>query len=305
MLFEPSFTVRRLPAGKRFRSRWTNTEIVIERWLGEGANGSVYSVYVPGRPSRCALKLGNDMYALQSELNVLQQVGEGAPKVLLSDDVKIGGRWHPFYIMSFVPGFTLRSLLTKSSSGTLEVMPLETFGERLLMRLKALHDKGWAFGDLKPENVIVSPEGDVHLVDYGGAAPFGESVKQMTEMYDRGFWRAGGRRAEPAYDLFSFAVVMLEAAGMGRQLQAAAGNRKRRSLSAVSAVLTQCRGLAPAMRVMLRMLKSHYGNAAEALGHWRDAYNRPKRRAEDGLPVVWFAASLFAFVLVLWRTLAG
>ncbi|MCK9906216.1 serine/threonine-protein kinase, partial [Frankia sp. Cpl3] len=81
---------------------------------------------------------------------------------------------------------------------------------QLLARLQVLHSHGWVFGDLKPENIIVTrTEKQVRLIDFGGVTKLGNAVRQFTEEYDRATWQAGDRRAEISYDLFSLAMVMI------------------------------------------------------------------------------------------------
>ena len=82
-------------------------------------------------------------------------------------------------------------------------------GLRLLQKLAQLHQAGWVFGDLKPQNVLVSDYGQVELIDYGGVTSIGRSVKQFTEWYDRGFWNGGSRTADGTYDVFAFALLLI------------------------------------------------------------------------------------------------
>jgi len=290
----------RLRPGDRVVGRWSGRTIAIERWLGEGANGSVYLARDPLGPSHCALKVGNDAYALQSEINALQTVGESAPKLLLSDDGTCRGAEFPFYAMSFVPGVPLGEAAGAAAS------PEELFawGERLLARLRELHAAGWAFGDVKPANVLIARGGEARLVDFGGATKFGQAVKQFTELYDRGFWKLGHRKADPAYDLFAFAVTMLEAAGMGRRLRAIAGSTRRNKARELLELPGECARLAGAADVLRRMLRGGYADAERALADWRAAAARGPAAGERW-PAMWFAGALAAFVGVVWRMSGG
>jgi serine/threonine protein kinase len=300
-LYDTGKGTMRLMPGDQFRSRWGGKSIIVERWLGEGANGSVYLARFPDGPSHCALKIGNDAYSLQSEINVLQSVGGGAPVLLLSDDGEFKGRSFPFYLMSFIPGVTLGKLASHAA-GTSKTLPYAAYGERLLLQLKELHAGGWAFGDLKPDNVMVSREGEVRLVDYGGATPFGQSMKQFTELYDRGFWRAGGRKADAAYDLFAFAVLMLDAAGCGRRLRAAANASGRRDRSTLITFVEESAALTSIAPVLKRMLRSELVAAEDALHAWREAMASPAPPSAAGerWPAIWFASAVLSFAAVIW-----
>ena len=39
----------------------------------------------------------------------------------------------------------------------------------------------------------------------------GRAIKEFTEFYDRGYWGLGSRKADPAYDLFAVAMIMINA----------------------------------------------------------------------------------------------
>ena len=79
--------------------------------------------------------------------------------------------------------------------------------------LDKLHENGWVFGDLKPENLIVTgPPPKIRCIDVGGTTIQGRAIKEFTEFYDRGYWGLGSRKAEPTYDLFAVAMIMINTA---------------------------------------------------------------------------------------------
>lgn len=117
--------------------------------------------------------------------------------------------------MRYVEGKPLHHFLSKNGPDWLGLV-----GLGLLEKLRTLHECGFVFGDLKPENVMVSKYGEVELIDFGGTSPIGRSVKQFTEWHDRGFWNAGSRISDEGYDLFAFAVLclrLLNEEGLKRQ----------------------------------------------------------------------------------------
>ncbi|MCI3923254.1 serine/threonine protein kinase [Paenibacillus sp. TRM 82003] len=291
----------RLLPGDAIQAKWSGHVITVERWLGEGANGSVYLARFPGTPSHCALKIGCDAFGLQSEINVLREIGSHAPKLLLSDDGQARGNTFPFYLMSFVPGSSLSAIIDKAASSK-RSLPIASYGERLLVQLSALHAGGWSFGDLKPDNVMVSGDGDVRLIDYGGATRFGRSAKQFTELYDRGFWKAGSRKADAGYDLFAFAVLMLEAAGERRSLRMAANAPERRRLSTLLGFIDGCRKLTPVAGALKRMLRGDYADANAALRDWRRPapVRAPAPRERARWPAAWLAGAAVSFAAVWW-----
>jgi len=77
-----------------------------------------------------------------------------------------------FIAMEYVEGKTLRELLTAGSLPSRKVLEI---GEQLADGLAKAHDAGILHRDLKPDNVMVSKDGFVKILDFGlaklGAAP--------------------------------------------------------------------------------------------------------------------------------------
>jgi TolB-like protein/cytochrome c-type biogenesis protein CcmH/NrfG len=71
-----------------------------------------------------------------------------------------------FLVMELVEGRTLRSLL---SDGPLEPKRIVELGTQLAEALEAAHSRGVFHGDIKPENIVVQPDGRAKLLDFGVA----------------------------------------------------------------------------------------------------------------------------------------
>lgn len=193
--------------GMIVRGKWNGQRYRIRRMLGKGANGIVFLVEKDGR--LYAMKWGAEALDMQSEINVLRKLSQTQGTSLESyfieaDDADWQGRIVPFYIMKYIEGESLDRWWPKKSR-----VDQYTAGWRLLSQLQLIHENGYVFGDLKPENMLVAKGGEVHLIDFGGVTPQGRAVKQFTEVFDRGYWRAGHRTADPAFDLFSFALIWI------------------------------------------------------------------------------------------------
>jgi serine/threonine-protein kinase len=86
---------------------------------------------------------------------------------------------HPFLVMEYVPGHTLRSVLRER----LRLTPGEALAvmDHVLAALAAAHATGLVHRDVKPENVLVTPDGRVKVADFGLArAAAGATVTAAT-----------------------------------------------------------------------------------------------------------------------------
>ncbi|HEY9305228.1 MAG TPA: protein kinase [Mycobacterium sp.] len=72
---------------------------------------------------------------------------------------------HPFLVMELVEGGTLRELL--SERGPMPPHAVAAVLRPVLGGLAAAHRAGLVHRDVKPENVLISDEGDVKIVDFG------------------------------------------------------------------------------------------------------------------------------------------
>ncbi len=259
--------------------KWKQSKYRIERALGEGANGKVY--LAQSDKGWLALKVGSDAVDLQSEINALRmmgkQKGQAEEQFLFDVDDLRGpdGREYPFYTMKYVRGSTLAEYLRQYG---MEWFPLVALN--LLRKLAKLHTAGWAFGDLKVENVMVSDYGYVELVDYGGATAFGKSIRQFTEIYDRGYWNEGARSSDPGYDLFSFGVLCIQL-HEPKKLQSLTKELlpQNRSAAELLAVAEGCPGLKPVTGWLRAAFSNEYRDAAEAAEAWRTLmHKRPGKR---------------------------
>ncbi|ANY66488.1 serine/threonine protein kinase [Paenibacillus sp. BIHB 4019] len=258
-----------LRRGTVVTGKWKRRKYRVERLLGEGANGKVYLVH--SDQGWVALKVGADAVDLQSEINVLQTLAKQgrrqAPAFLYDVDDLQGsdGRDYPFYIMKYVRGVNLSAYLLQNGK---EWFPLVSLN--LLNKLAELHSKGWVFCDLKMENVMVADYGHVELVDYGGVTAVGKSIRQFTEIYDRGYWNAGSRAADLKYDLFSFAVLCIQMHDPKRLHQLTLTLLpQNRSTEDLEQLIATNASLKPIAGWLAEALAGRYADAAEGAEAWR------------------------------------
>ncbi|MFS0725051.1 serine/threonine protein kinase [Paenibacillus sp. 1P07SE] len=263
--------------------KWKQNRYRIERLLGEGANGRVYLVERGG--AWYAFKVGSDAVDLQSEVNVLKslaqhQRGEEVFLVDVDDYRGKDGKEHPFYVMRYVRGLSLLDYLNREGT---EWFPLVGF--HLLNKLAGLHASGWVFGDLKLENVLVGDYGRAQLVDYGGVSAIGKSVRQFTEIYDRGYWSAGSRTADPQYDLFSYAVLCIQLFESKRLAELTRTLLPQNRVPEELMKLTQDQpALKPFAGWLRKALHGGYADTREAAAAWQRLAHRPGSRRRSAAP---------------------
>ncbi|WP_423802887.1 protein kinase domain-containing protein [Paenibacillus auburnensis] len=303
------------PVGTVISGKWRGNRYVVERLLGKGANGTVYLVQREGRREKYALKVGNDTLELQSEINVLTSLQSCRKRsefrarresplssyLLESDDFK-GGDNEPFYVMRYVEGRPLHLFLAKNGASWLGLV-----GLKLLEKLQLLHECGFVFGDLKPENVMVSDYGEAELIDYGGASPIGRSVKQFTEWHDRGFWNAGSRTGDESYDLFSFAVLCLRLLNEDGLKVAAQQLPQTRSVDELIRLARNLPDKKLSSWLCLALKGGFTGSAAAAAAWKHHIYNQRKPAKEVMATPRWlknaFALSLFVLAFTIYWVL--
>lgn len=246
----------KLASGARLKGKWHKKTYTVIRLLGEGATGAVY--LVQSINGLVAVKVGIDSMAITTEVNVLRQFSKKqgvalGPKLLDVDDLIFGTHTYPFYAMEYVKGEALIPFMRGKGPEWLGLLILQLLGD-----LENLHKEGWAFGDLKPDNLLVTgPPSRVRWLDVGGTTLLGRSIKEYTEFYDRGYWTLGSRKAEPSYDLFSVAMIMINCA-YPKRFDKKNGHPKQQLRTAINGHPL----LKPYETVLVRAITGHYSSAS-------------------------------------------
>jgi eukaryotic-like serine/threonine-protein kinase len=119
----------------------------------------------------------------------------------------------PYLVMELVPGEPLSTLVSRdgrlSPDRTLDVVGQAAFG------LQAAHDAGVVHRDIKPGNILVTPDGTVKITDFGisraaNSAPLTRTGSIMGTAYYISPEQASGRSVTPASDVYSLGIVAYE-----------------------------------------------------------------------------------------------
>jgi serine/threonine-protein kinase len=136
-----------------------------------------------------------------------------------------------FISMEYVEGRTLAEVIRQ---GPLPTATILRFSRQLASALAHAHDRGILHGDLKPHNIIVTPEGDAKILDFGLARrtnPEFDRQTLETHFTDSKLGLGGtlpymapeqieGRPASARTDIWSFGVMLYEMLTTNRPFQA-------------------------------------------------------------------------------------
>ncbi|ESU34607.1 hypothetical protein G3A_00090 [Bacillus sp. 17376] len=242
--------------GTIIEGKWHHNRYTIIKELGFGANGIVYLARYNNK--QVALKMSDNGMSITSEVNVLKSFSkvQGSalgPSLLDVDDWERPGKKVSFYAMEFIKGPDFLAFLQQKGPDWTGVMILQ-----LLADLQLLHENGWVFGDLKPDNLIVTgPPARIRCIDVGGTTMQGRSIKEFTEFFDRGYWGLGSRKAEPGYDLFAVGMIMVNTAYPKRFTKKSGG------ISEIMDKVKHSRELMNYEKVIYNALTGNYQSAME------------------------------------------
>ncbi len=121
------------------------------------------------------------------------------------------GRW--YLIMDFIEGETLEEHLMKKQEGHLSVEETLQIGLQLCTVLAYLHSRQppIIFRDLKPSNIMLTPEGNLYLIDFGIARHFKPGQNRDTIALGSPGYAApeqyGKAQTTPRSDIYSLGAV--------------------------------------------------------------------------------------------------
>ncbi|HEX6944955.1 MAG TPA: serine/threonine-protein kinase, partial [Casimicrobiaceae bacterium] len=199
---------------------------VIDGPIGRGTVGEVYRARDPKLGRLVALKvLSPDLAAHAPAFDRFRREARtggllGHPNIAHVYDVGCHDGT-PFVATELLNGATLRAHLAR---GPLPVPMAIRFALEIARGLAAAHETGVAHGDLKPENIFVTSEGGVKILDFGLARPWTEALEVLQSDASRGTEvvpvlgaiaylspeHVRGEEADDRSDIFSLGVIAYE-----------------------------------------------------------------------------------------------
>jgi serine/threonine protein kinase len=191
--------------------------------IGEGGFGAVYKgedlrlgnrlvAIKEMKPSGLKpLELKEATDAFQREAMLLTGLKHHSLPVI-HDQFTEDGQW--YLVMDFIQGRTLESYLAKAPKGRLPVREAFNIALQLCNVLDYLHSQQppIIFRDLKPSNIMLTPEGQVYLIDFGIARHFKPGQSKDTVAFGTTGYAApeqyGKAQTTPRSDVYSLGAVM-------------------------------------------------------------------------------------------------
>jgi len=206
-----------LRPGSVFAGRYEVKEV-----LGAGGMGVVYRAYDRELQEPVAIKtlrpdtVAGDPVALErfkQEIRLARKITHR--NVVRTYDLgEVNGMY--YLTMEFVEGTSLKQLI--QSRGRLPVPVTLTVGKQLCRALEVAHEQGVIHRDIKPQNIVVEPNGFLKVMDFGIARlanpPKGKGLTEAGMAIGTPDYMSpeqlSGFELDPRSDLYSGGVVLFE-----------------------------------------------------------------------------------------------
>jgi eukaryotic-like serine/threonine-protein kinase len=196
--------------GRRYR--------VIER-IGTGGMADVYKAVDETLGRTVAVKVMHARYA--DDPDFVQRFRHEAsaaanlshPAIVNIYDYGVEGGTY-YIVMELVRGTDLKAVVKQR--GAIDPTSVADYGAQVASALSAAHGYGIIHRDIKPQNIVLMPEGTIKVMDFGIARAVDSDATQTGTVMGTAQYvspeQAQGRKLGPESDLYSLGVVLYELA---------------------------------------------------------------------------------------------
>lgn len=199
--------------GKRLDGRYEVQEII-----GVGGMSVVYKAYDNVDDRIVAVKILKDEFADDAEFvrrfkNESKAIAVlSHPNIVKVYDVSFGEKLK-YIVMEYMDGITLKEYIQKQKVITWNDAVF--FTTQILKALQHAHDKGIVHRDVKPQNIILLPTGNIKVTDFGIARFSRNETRTLTEnaigsVHYISPEQAKGELTDERADIYSLGVVLYE-----------------------------------------------------------------------------------------------
>ncbi len=195
----------------------------VTRFIASGRTGVVFAGVQEGSPENVvAIKLldpelTDETFNERFEQEALGVTGLSHPNIVRVLDVGSDGTLH-FIITELIEGQSLRERISVAHSlgSSLPAETITSIAQQIGGALFFAHRSGYVHGDIKPENILITHDGWVHVSDFGLVRAIGEhritsgGVPAGTPEYLSPEQARGEHSITPLADLYSLAIVTYE-----------------------------------------------------------------------------------------------
>jgi len=190
----------------------------LEAKLGSGGMSTVYLARDQTLDRQVAVKvMHREMSEQPEQLERFRQEARAVAKLSHANVVSVidagedGG--HPYIVFEYVEGQTLKQRIARE--GALDPQEAVAYAIEIARGLSIAHGRNMVHRDIKPQNVLIDPEGRAKLTDFGisrqleedGMTATGRVLGTTDYVAPE---QAMGRGVDPRSDIYSLGVVLYE-----------------------------------------------------------------------------------------------
>ena len=175
--------------------------------LKEGVSKVLLFIPTPVRQDSEALKIVQDYFQL---VRILEH-----PNIARFYDMHVEGKF-AFIETEYVPGNTLKTIKSKRSPAKFSEEEVKWIAEQILDGLEYAHNQNILHRDLKPGNIVLTPERKIKLIDFGISEPIRQAltlVQDTSGLTSILYWspeQVSGKRVSIRSDIYSLGATLYD-----------------------------------------------------------------------------------------------